>query len=482
MPPALLIIDLQVDFVSPNGLLKKKHILLDPILDHLIPVCSAFKDNKYPIVTIRSEYSPANHPEHKKPTQALERPDDEEFQDIPGNDERLSGTHTGSRPFCAPGSAGADFPDAVRDLVERFADTTITKKWYSAFTDTELHQWLQDNGVGNGPLYFAGVTTNNCVLATLTDAFFHRYQVRPIRECVAGINPSLENEALKKIERYYGNVVQAKSILADLWSNVVAKDGTTEMTAPIVSPARTLYWVSGSIPSWRVMLCLSHKGLPYTRKRLHVMSTPKETREREFAAINPRCKTPVLIDEDGTTVMESMAILQYLETYYGSETGTGMLPDPKDKERYRTTLQRFHESENLHNVFEDIELLFWPKWDQSPARERILEAYEKTLEELKFWESYLAVSVFVAGDEFSLADCAFYPNLGYLIHRGLDLDREGFKALKRYSDLVKDMDCARDALPVKYETVGKNLFLRVYELVKKEKEARLDATRKAPMN
>ncbi|KAF2502748.1 hypothetical protein BU16DRAFT_612361 [Lophium mytilinum] len=158
------------------------------------------------------------------------------------------------------------------------------------------------------------------------------------------------------------------------------------------------------------------------------MTTPKETRSPKFAAINPRCKTPVLIDENGTRIM----------------------PSVDDKEKHRTTLQRFHESENLHNVFEDIELLFLPKWDQSPNRERILEACKRTLEELTFWESYLERSVFVAGTS-----------------SRLDLERERFGALKKYFELVKEMDCAKEALPVKYETVGRNLFLKIYEIEEK---------------
>ncbi|KAF2502747.1 hypothetical protein BU16DRAFT_612360 [Lophium mytilinum] len=89
----------------------------------------------------------------------------------------------------------------------------ITKNWYSAFTETGLHDWLQANGVGNGPLSFAGVTTNNCILATLTDAFFQRYLVRVIRECVGAVNKKSEVEAFKEIERYYGSTVRAESMI-----------------------------------------------------------------------------------------------------------------------------------------------------------------------------------------------------------------------------------------------------------------------------
>ena len=53
MPPALIIIDLQNDFIAPDGLFKKSHIPLGPILR---PICQLFHDQGWPIVTICSEY------------------------------------------------------------------------------------------------------------------------------------------------------------------------------------------------------------------------------------------------------------------------------------------------------------------------------------------------------------------------------------------------------------------------------------------
>jgi hypothetical protein len=37
--------------------------------------------------------------------------------------------------------------------------------------------------------------------------------------------------------------------------------------------------------------------------------------------------------------------------------------------------------------------------------------------------------------------------------------------LKRYVEEIAQMKCARDALPVNWESRGKNLFSRVYEIV-----------------
>jgi len=150
------------------------------------------------------------------------------------------------------------------------------------------------------------------------------------------------------------------------------------------------------------------------------------------------------------------------------EEGVGRLvPVPKtEKKEWKMCMQRFHESENLHNVFEDIELLYEKDWSIEPKRSRILDTYANTIAELKIWERYLTENPFVAGDKFSLADCALYPNLSYLIHRGVDLKRERLAALMVYHDRVKEMNCAVEAMPVGYEKVAKtNLGRRIYGMV-----------------
>lgn len=484
MVPALIIIDLQNDFVSPTGALKDKHIRSEELISHLLEICEALHTQQVlaKIVFVKSEYNSKewyqeNPPRRDDGFRAQRVPQlapsrgnelEEELQRREGDaseaviDDHLSGTHAGKRKFCAPNSPGTKFAPEIARLIHECGDNAkvVTKNWYSAFTETGLHDWLQQQNVGQGPLYFAGVTANNCVLASLTDAFFLGYRVKALKECIGATSDRLLEGALKKIKTYYGDVVSVQDFLADMDVNRQKEYGGN----------RTLYWVNGSIPSWRVMLCLAHKGIPYHRKRLHVMSTPKETRNPEFLSVNPRGKTPVLIDEDGTVIAESMAILQYLEAYY-PEVAT--LPDPiKEKEEYKVTLQRFHESENLHNVFGDIELLFKNDWKtDTRVKEHILETHSATLRELRFWEHYLSTSPYVAGNELSLADFATYPNVAYLIHRGMDLDREGLPRLKEYHKRMKSLPCAGDALPIGYENVAKtNLFKRLYSILDEEIE------------
>ena len=72
---------------------------------------------------------------------------------------------------------------------------------------------------------------------------------------------------------------------------------------------------------YRVRLFLSLLGLPY---EAYAMNLAKgEQREAWYLALNPRGQVPVLQDEHGKTVWDSLAILVYLARQYG---GTKWLP------------------------------------------------------------------------------------------------------------------------------------------------------------
>ena len=209
------------------------------------------------------------------------------------------------------------------------------------------------------------------------------------------------------------------------------------------------------------MLFLAWKAIPYASQRLKVMTTPKETRSPEFALINPRCKTPTLVDSDGTVVIESLAILQYLERFYSDAAADR--PSRVSKAEWTRESIRFHESENPHNVYEPIELLYETDW--SRHRERIRQAYRDVLSELGHWEGYLKDGAFLsAQNAFGITDCAFYPILAYMVHRGLDLTVR-FPRLLDYYKRCGKLRAVREACPDRWEMPGKSLFLRCEKLV-----------------
>ena len=221
----------------------------------------------------------------------------------------------------------------------------------------------------------------------------------------------------------------------------------------------TLYWVNGSIPSWRVMLALHEKGLPFASERLRVMTKQRQTRTPEFLAINPRGEAPALVLPDGAVVVESLAILTFLEHHAPSPA---LLPD--DPAALAVVLSRMHAVEMLRKVYRPMEQLFRPltslKAHEIAAIRRVADALPA---ELAIWEGYLAAHDFIASDAMSLADCSLYPALAYQLRRGLSLD--GFPRLRAYVDRIAARPAAQAAHPTGWDGgKPKDLFARARQL------------------
>ncbi|HEU4411061.1 MAG TPA: glutathione S-transferase N-terminal domain-containing protein [Polyangiaceae bacterium] len=86
--------------------------------------------------------------------------------------------------------------------------------------------------------------------------------------------------------------------------------------------------MNGSNPNWRVWLALHEKGIAFEPRRLRLMRGPRETRSPKFLELNPRGKTPLLIEPDGAQVSESLAILTYLELRYFARAARARGPRP----------------------------------------------------------------------------------------------------------------------------------------------------------
>ena len=63
--------------------------------------------------------------------------------------------------------------------------------------------------------------------------------------------------------------------------------------------------------AFRVRIALNHKEIPADREFIHLRR--QEQRTPEFLKINPQGLVPAIIDDDGTIVTQSMAIIEYLD-------------------------------------------------------------------------------------------------------------------------------------------------------------------------
>jgi len=76
-----------------------------------------------------------------------------------------------------------------------------------------------------------------------------------------------------------------------------------------------LYSFFRSSAAFRVRIALNLKGVDYETVSVHL--TSGKHREAEFLAVNPQATIPTL-DDDGTILWQSLAIIEYLDTRYPS--------------------------------------------------------------------------------------------------------------------------------------------------------------------
>jgi glutathione S-transferase len=172
--------------------------------------------------------------------------------------------------------------------------------------------------------------------------------------------------------------------------------------------ALDFYHGHGSPFSWRVWLALEAKQVPYNLKVLSFQE--KDTTKPEFVALNKRHTVPTIVD-DGYSLWESLAILEYLDERFPS--GVKLYPgDAKARARIRRLIQEmagYLGAEAIDVV--TTELFF--KGDVAPDMGKVAEARGRLEQELEYFAAELK-GAFIAGDTPSAADFVFYPYLGYV--------------------------------------------------------------------
>lgn len=163
--------------------------------------------------------------------------------------------------------------------------------------------------------------------------------------------------------------------------------------------------------SQRVLWLLEELGVPYEVKRYQrdaqTMLAPPELKE-----VHPLGKSPVVVDEDGATLAESGAIIEYLVARHGEGK---LAPPAGSPERLRYTYW-LHYAEGSAMPPLLLRLVF-SKVEKSPAPffvKPIIKGIVKQVNQafiqpqitthLAFMEAELARSTWFAGDELSGAD------------------------------------------------------------------------------
>ena len=182
--------------------------------------------------------------------------------------------------------------------------------------------------------------------------------------------------------------------------------------------------------SQRVLWLLEELGLPYQIQ--HYQRDPKTMLAPEaLRKVHPLGKSPVVTD-DGATVAESGAIVEYLLERYGNGR---LIPPAGSAERRRYTYW-LHFAEGsamppllLKLIFDRIPTQPMPFFVKPIARSLSNKVLQQMVlpnlkRQLDFMESELAGSTWFAGDEFSAADIQMsFPVEASAMRAGLDASR-----------------------------------------------------------
>jgi maleylacetoacetate isomerase len=181
-----------------------------------------------------------------------------------------------------------------------------------------------------------------------------------------------------------------------------------------------LYTYFRSSAAYRVRIALNLKGLPYETVPVHLVRHGGEQLSDEYRAINPSALVPSLQDE-GATITQSMAILEYLEE---THPALPLLPStPLGRARVRELAQMIacdiHPLDNLRVLRYLVRTLGISEEAKSDwYRHWIAEGFAALEAQLA---RDPASARFCHGDTPTFADCCLVPQVYNAQRFGIDL-------------------------------------------------------------
>lgn len=168
-----------------------------------------------------------------------------------------------------------------------------------------------------------------------------------------------------------------------------------------------LYYHPRSTYSQKVLLALHEKNISFTPSIINLG-------DPELKKISPFGKLPILELDDGHKIPESSIIIEYLDTYF--DGGPRLFPEGRDlsrQTRFYDRLGDLYVNEPMSKIFFDT---LKPVEKRDP--EGTSAAHTRLDEMFAGFDEHLAKRTWVMGEQFTIADCALIPCLGYcrMIH------------------------------------------------------------------
>lgn len=171
--------------------------------------------------------------------------------------------------------------------------------------------------------------------------------------------------------------------------------------------ALEIWWGSGSPYSWRALLALEYKQLPYVS---HLVQFAKqEHKAPALVKMNPRGRVPVVKDGD-YVCFESLAILHYLDRKYPEPPLFGRTGEAAGTITRVICEYQSYAEEHIMRIIQAI--LFQGVEGRLDEIERVMAF---VLKEAGTIENRLASSAWLVGEAFSAADIVVFPGIQMLL-------------------------------------------------------------------
>ena len=193
---ALMVIDVQVDFVAPDGAARHwtgDFARFEPPLRNIESLIASARKVRAALFFLRVVTRPETDTEALKTL------------------HRRKGHLPDSLAICRAGTRGADY---VRVAPVR-GDVEIEKPLYSGFVGTDLDAQLRARAIDT--LILTGFTTDCCVDCTARDAFHRDYNVFVVTDACAAYEDGLHNGTMNALSRNFALLTDAKAVV-EAWS------------------------------------------------------------------------------------------------------------------------------------------------------------------------------------------------------------------------------------------------------------------------
>ncbi len=180
-------------------------------------------------------------------------------------------------------------------------------------------------------------------------------------------------------------------------------------------------------------IVLSEAGADYTLERVD-LATKITDIGRPLHEINPQDAVPVLLLDDGETLTEGAAIVQYIAD---QRPEAGLLPPAGTLARARVQQWLNYVATEMHKAHVPMFKADYPQTSRDIALVNIKRAYD-------FVSETLAEQPFLIGDTFTVADAYLFTIVNW--HSFIGLDLAPWPVLVAYQDRIAARPAVRKAM------------------------------------